>query len=54
MRLPEALCDYVIVHELGHVVHKNHSKKFWDFLEQVLPGAKKLDKTLNNYHLVYW
>lgn len=54
MRLPEILCDYVIVHELGHVVHKNHSKRYWDFLEQVLPGAKKLDKELNKYHLTYW
>jgi predicted metal-dependent hydrolase len=54
MRLPENLCDYVIVHELGHVVHKNHSKRYWDFLEQVLPGAKKLDKQLNQYHLIYW
>lgn len=54
MRLPEALIDYVIYHELAHIKEKNHSKKYWDLLERMLPGARKLDKQLNNYHLVYW
>ena len=49
MRLPERLIDYVILHELTHTIHKNHSKKFWDALERVLPNSKKLDKELNSY-----
>lgn len=54
MRLPVELCDYVILHELVHTKHKNHQKPFWSELEKVLPGARKLDKQLNQYHLRYW
>lgn len=54
MRLPQELIDYVIYHELAHVKVKNHSAKYWAYLEKLLPGAKMLDKKLNKYHLVYW
>jgi predicted metal-dependent hydrolase len=54
MRLPAALIDYVILHELAHIKVKSHGKPFWQFLESLLPGAKVLDKKLNEYHLGYW
>jgi predicted metal-dependent hydrolase len=54
MRLPQELIDYVIYHELVHTKVKNHSQKYWNELEKVLPGALQLDKKLNKYNLVYW
>jgi predicted metal-dependent hydrolase len=54
MRLPDELIDYVIYHELAHIKVKSHSETFWQFLETLLPGARRFDKKLNNYHLVYW
>lgn len=54
MRLPDKLIDYVILHELAHIKHKNHSKQFWAYLESICTGSKQLDKSLNNYHPVYW
>ena len=54
MRLPDRLIDYIIVHELTHTVYKNHRQTFWKRMESILPGARKLDKELNKYHLEYW
>lgn len=37
---PPELLDYVIVHELCHVTHKNHSRRFWNFVASVMPDWK--------------
>lgn len=49
MRLSEELIDYVILHELCHTVHKNHSKRFWNKLDSVLPNSKIVDKKLRDH-----
>ncbi len=49
MRLPSRLIDYVIVHELCHTEQKNHSKRFWELMEKVMPGAKVLNKELSGH-----
>jgi predicted metal-dependent hydrolase len=38
--------DYVIIHELSHFVHFNHSKSFWGLVEKYMPNYKKLRKEL--------
>ena len=40
------LIDYVIIHELSHFKHMNHSKEFWQYVEKVYPYYKKARKEL--------
>lgn len=41
----EAL-DYVIVHELSHLIHPNHSKSFWLLVSKYYPNYKEVRKYL--------
>ena len=38
--------DYVIYHELSHIIHFNHSKKFWDLVGKYCPDYKQIKKKL--------
>ena len=38
---PIAAIDYVVVHELAHLTHANHSKRFWKRVEKFLPDFKE-------------
>lgn len=51
IRLPIELQNYVLWHELAHLIQPNHSHLFWNLLETWYPGAQKLDKKLNQYHI---
>lgn len=35
---PAEILDYVVVHELCHLTHMNHSKDFWNKVASVMPG----------------
>ena len=32
MAAPPEIIDYVVIHELAHLKHQDHSKKFWEFV----------------------
>ncbi len=49
--LPVDIIEYVIVHELSHIVHKNHSKDFWSLVESYLPNYKDLRLELKKYSI---
>lgn len=38
--------DYIIVHELCHLVYPNHSKSFWNLVNKYIPNYKKIKKQL--------
>ncbi len=41
MLYPEDAIDYVVVHELAHILHKDHSAAFHDCVARVLPDHKR-------------
>lgn len=37
---PDAVLDYLIVHELSHRAQMNHSRRFWEVVERACPGHR--------------
>ena len=46
--LKEEAVDAVIVHELCHIIHPNHSQEFYNLVEKYIPNYFELDKYLKN------
>lgn len=50
---PPAIVDYVVVHELMHMIHKNHAPAFWRSVERVLPDLQVRRRWLKEHsHLL--
>lgn len=47
--MPLPVIDYVVVHELAHIVEKNHSRAFWDLVASMIPDHKHKRKELQRY-----
>lgn len=49
MYAPPKVLDYVVVHELCHFTHMNHSKEFWNMVESIMPEYKIHKKWLRDH-----
>ena len=49
MLAPPAVLDYVVVHELCHLTHMDHSKAFWTLVESVCPDYRAHRKWLKEH-----
>ncbi|MGN8543246.1 M48 family metallopeptidase [Helicobacter pylori] len=50
---PKEAIDYVIIHELAHTIHKNHSKNFWRCVQIFCPNYRALRKHLKQNIIFY-
>jgi len=46
---PNFVLDYIIIHELAHLVHHNHSAKFWAEVERAMPHYLESEKWLKDH-----
>ena len=46
MQYPDECIDYVVLHEIAHIKHHNHSKDFYSLVAKHMPDYKKREKLL--------
>lgn len=46
---PQAVIDYVIIHELAHLIEQNHSHRFWALVEKAMPTYKEKEAWLSEF-----
>ena len=49
VQLPPLLAEYVVAHEVAHIVELNHSRRFWAVVETLLPGHAALRRQLDDW-----
>lgn len=48
MQYPPAAIDYVVVHELAHIRHHNHSREFYALIERYMPDHRERRRLLGD------
>jgi predicted metal-dependent hydrolase len=46
VQMPPMIVDYVVVHELAHLIEPNHSRRFWRWVASVLPDYRERRRLL--------
>lgn len=49
--LPASILRYVIIHEIAHIRHPNHSRAFWETVESAMPEYRELLEQIKGYRL---
>jgi predicted metal-dependent hydrolase len=47
--LPEDLIEYVVLHELTHIIEDNHNNNFWKIVEKYYPDYKEKESLLDGF-----
>ncbi|HEV2412292.1 MAG TPA: SprT family zinc-dependent metalloprotease [Candidatus Saccharimonadales bacterium] len=50
LMLPDELIDYVVCHELCHLIHPNHGEEFWQEVASFVPDYLAKRRLLKTYH----
>ena len=48
MMAPPKIIDYIVVHELCHIHHRNHTDAFWNEVDKVMPDYRERKNWLKN------
>ncbi|MCO6041006.1 M48 family metallopeptidase [Thermococcus alcaliphilus] len=52
LALPPELIDYLVTHEVTHLIEMNHSKRFWTLVEEFHPDWRKKRKELKDWWII--
>ena len=45
---PRDVLEYVVAHEIAHLIEMNHSKNFWELVESIFPSHPQARKWLKD------
>ena len=54
MLAPNIIIDYIIAHEVCHLIYMDHSRNFWNLVESICPGHEKYVSWLKNNEHRLW
>ncbi len=54
MFAPSSVIEYVFIHELAHLVHHDHSPRFWKLVETIMPSYQNAEKHLAQHSKSYY
>ncbi len=49
VKFPMEVIEYIVIHELAHIKHKNHSKDFWSLVKRYCSDYKSREKLLKSF-----
>ncbi len=55
LQFPVRLLDYILLHELAHLIEKNHSKAYWGILDRALPDwTQRKEEVQSKARELFW
>ena len=52
LALPPVVRDYLVVHELSHLLEPNHSRKYWEKVGEFFPDYRYAEGELKRYWIL--